>query len=155
MDSKKVHLFQNGAKECHSFSSGDSTQVHCVDLGESFPTSFHLQNLAAIQPRTSLVKFAHSPRTDPPGSQSPSTSSTTKLLSGQSTAAQSARERSSKPSRTSTTRSVGASSRTSCKKYPSPASFDSSDDEAVNVFGLLRPPCAWLAGGSNYFRRAS
>ena len=41
--------------------------VHCVDLGESFPTSIHLQNLASIQPRTSLVKFARSPRTDPPG----------------------------------------------------------------------------------------
>ena len=42
--------------------------VHCVDLGESFPTSIYLQNLASIQPRTSLVKFARSPRTDPPGS---------------------------------------------------------------------------------------
>ena len=27
--------------------------VHCVDLGESFPTSIFLQNLASIQPRTS------------------------------------------------------------------------------------------------------
>ena len=43
--------------------------VHCVDLGESFPTSIYLQNLASIQPRTSLVKFARSPRTDPPGHQ--------------------------------------------------------------------------------------
>ena len=41
--------------------------VHCVDLGESFPTHIFLQNLASIQPRTSLVKFARSPRTDPPG----------------------------------------------------------------------------------------
>ena len=41
--------------------------VHCVDFGESFPTSIYLQNLASIQPRTSLVKFARSPRTDPPG----------------------------------------------------------------------------------------
>ena len=32
--------------------------VHCVDLGESFPTNIYLQNLASIQPRTSLVKFA-------------------------------------------------------------------------------------------------
>ena len=32
--------------------------VHCVDLGEGFPTSIDLQNLASIQPRTSLVKFA-------------------------------------------------------------------------------------------------
>ena len=41
--------------------------VHCVDLGESFPTSIYLQNFASIQPRTSLVKFARSPRTDPSG----------------------------------------------------------------------------------------
>ena len=32
--------------------------VHCVDLGESFPTHIYLQNLASIQPRTSPVKFA-------------------------------------------------------------------------------------------------
>ena len=31
--------------------------VHCVNLGESFPTSIYLQNLASIQPRTSLFKF--------------------------------------------------------------------------------------------------
>ena len=31
--------------------------VHCVDLGESFPTSIYLQNLASIQPRTSPKKF--------------------------------------------------------------------------------------------------
>ena len=31
--------------------------VHCVDLGESFPTHILLQNLASIQPRTSPVKF--------------------------------------------------------------------------------------------------
>ena len=41
--------------------------VHCVNLGESFPTSIYLQNLASIQPRTSLGKFARSPRTDPSG----------------------------------------------------------------------------------------
>ena len=41
--------------------------VHCVDLGESFPTHIFLQHLASIQLRTSLVKFARSPRTDPPG----------------------------------------------------------------------------------------
>ena len=41
--------------------------VHCVDLGESFPTHIYLQILASIQPRTSPFKFAHSPRTDPPG----------------------------------------------------------------------------------------
>ena len=28
--------------------------VHCVDLGESFPTSIFLQNFVSIQPRTSL-----------------------------------------------------------------------------------------------------
>ena len=42
--------------------------VHCVDLGESFPTSIYLQKLASIKPRTSLVMIARSPRTDPPGS---------------------------------------------------------------------------------------
>ena len=60
--------------------------VHLVDLVKSFPiffskqiaipTSIYLQNLASIQPslpppppppRTSLVKFARSPRTDRPG----------------------------------------------------------------------------------------
>ena len=41
--------------------------AHCVDLGESFPTHIFLQNLASIQLRTSPVKFACSPRTDPPG----------------------------------------------------------------------------------------
>ena len=34
--------------------------VHCVDLGESFPRSIYLQNLASIQPRTSPVKFVNS-----------------------------------------------------------------------------------------------
>ena len=37
--------------------------MHCVDLGESFLTSIYLQNLASIQPRSSFVKFARSPRT--------------------------------------------------------------------------------------------
>ena len=70
--------FKNGAKETslfvmsfhllfsYFFSSGDSTQVHCVDLGESFPTHIFLQNLALIQLGMSPVKFACSPRTDPP-----------------------------------------------------------------------------------------
>ena len=31
--------------------------VHCVDLGESFPTHIYLQNLASIQPRTSPSKL--------------------------------------------------------------------------------------------------
>ena len=42
-------------------------RVHCEDLGESFPTSIYLQNLAWIQPSASVVKFARSPRTDRPG----------------------------------------------------------------------------------------
>ena len=29
--------------------------MHCVDLGESFPTHIYLQNLASIQPRTSPI----------------------------------------------------------------------------------------------------
>ena len=33
----------------------------------AIPTSIYLQNLASIQPRTSFVKFARSPCTDPPG----------------------------------------------------------------------------------------
>ena len=41
--------------------------VHCVDLDESFPTRIYLQKSASIQPRTSPVKFARSPCTDPPG----------------------------------------------------------------------------------------
>ena len=41
--------------------------VHCVDLAESFPTSIYSQTSASIQPRTSPVKFARSPCTDPPG----------------------------------------------------------------------------------------
>ena len=32
--------------------------VHCVDLGESFPTSIYLMKSASIQPRTSPSKFA-------------------------------------------------------------------------------------------------
>ena len=31
--------------------------VHCVDLGESFPTRIYLQKSASIQPRTSPSKF--------------------------------------------------------------------------------------------------
>ena len=41
--------------------------MHCVDLGESFPTHIFLHNLASILLRTSPVKFACSPRTDSPG----------------------------------------------------------------------------------------
>ena len=31
--------------------------VHCVDLGESFPTRIYLQKSASIQPRTSSFNF--------------------------------------------------------------------------------------------------
>ena len=31
--------------------------VHCVDLGESFPTNIYLMKSASIQPRTSLSKL--------------------------------------------------------------------------------------------------
>ena len=31
--------------------------MHCVDLGESFPTSIYLQNLVSLQPRTSPLKI--------------------------------------------------------------------------------------------------
>ena len=41
--------------------------MYCVDLGESFHKSSYLQKSASIPPRTSPVKFARSPRTDPPG----------------------------------------------------------------------------------------
>ena len=33
--------------------------VNLVDLVKSFPTNIYLQNLAAIQKRTSPIKFAH------------------------------------------------------------------------------------------------
>ena len=46
--------------------------MHCVDLGERFQTIFQfwLQRSAAIQPKTSPVKFAHSPCTDSPYTES-------------------------------------------------------------------------------------
>ena len=56
--------------------------MHCVSLGESSPTSIYSQNLASIQPRTSLVTFACSPRTDPPGD----TSGSAGLVAGITTA---------------------------------------------------------------------
>ena len=42
-------------------------RVNLVDFVKSFQISIYLQNLAAIQPRMSLAKFARSPRTDRPG----------------------------------------------------------------------------------------
>jgi len=44
----EILSLKNGAKEC---------KCNCVDLGEIFPTSIYLQNLASIQPRTSPSKF--------------------------------------------------------------------------------------------------
>ena len=41
--------------------------MHCVDLGESFPTSIYLQNLASKQPRTSPLNFARSSGEANPG----------------------------------------------------------------------------------------
>ena len=46
--SEKLRL-ENCAKWCKG--------VHCVDLGESFPTSIYLKKSASIQPRTSPSKF--------------------------------------------------------------------------------------------------
>ena len=43
--------------------------MHCVDRGESFQTHIFLQNLASIQPRASLVKFARSKKTPRGGLQ--------------------------------------------------------------------------------------
>ena len=37
--------------------AGRCKGVHCVDLGESFPTSIYLQKLASIPPRTSPAKM--------------------------------------------------------------------------------------------------
>ena len=42
-----------GRRQRYGAKEGDSTQVHCVDLDKSFPTSIYLQNMASIQPRTS------------------------------------------------------------------------------------------------------
>ena len=53
------------------FETGERCKgAHRVDLGESFPTNIWLQKSASIQTRTSLVKFARSPCTDPPGDAS-------------------------------------------------------------------------------------
>ena len=49
--SAKISAFFNEKIESRERCKG----VHCVDLGESFPTRIYLQNLASIQPRTSLV----------------------------------------------------------------------------------------------------
>ena len=47
---------------CLIFNSGSflpkDVRVNLLDLVKSFQTSIHLQNLASIQPRTGLSKFA-------------------------------------------------------------------------------------------------
>ena len=78
----------------HFFSSRDSTQVHCVDLGESFQTHIYLKNLASIQPRTSSPKFGRSPRLrsrlhNPPLAPRSSTGSTTVSYSSTATSTRS------------------------------------------------------------------
>ena len=64
---------QRSAKQCKG--------VHCVDLGESFPTSIYLQNLASIQPRTSPSKTTpDTPRPTPPPPLKPTLQSLYKYL---------------------------------------------------------------------------
>ena len=46
--------------------------MHCVDLGESFPTHIYLQKFASIQLRTSPLKFAASVPSDLPRTGQPS-----------------------------------------------------------------------------------
>ena len=53
----------SGAKACKScrscllYTSDAADDSLRVDLVKSFPTNIYLQNLASIQPRTSLLKF--------------------------------------------------------------------------------------------------
>ena len=57
---KKLATFLKHAKFDENFKIRERCKgVHCVDLGESFPTSIFLQNLASIQKRTNPLKFAH------------------------------------------------------------------------------------------------
>ena len=59
---------KNSAIFNENFEIGERCKgVHCVDLAESFQMHIYLQNLASLQPRTSLVKYARSPCADPPG----------------------------------------------------------------------------------------
>ena len=44
---------------CLLYTSDAADELDGVDLVKSFPTNIYLQNLASIQKRTSLVKFAH------------------------------------------------------------------------------------------------
>ena len=58
-----LRFFQQSAKNSAFFNEKFEIRerckgVHCVDLGESFPTSIYLQKSASIQPRTSPSKFA-------------------------------------------------------------------------------------------------
>merc|ERR1711904_329579 len=59
---KLVTFGENSAKNSAFFNENFEIRarckgVHCVDLGESFPTSIYLQKSASIQPRTSRSKF--------------------------------------------------------------------------------------------------
>ena len=81
----------------------------------AIPTSIYLQNLASIQPRTSLVKFARSPCTDPPGALPPGSAARTSKIQRKST------DRSSR-TRTASSRRRGRATR--------------------NISGALRKP--WL-----------
>ena len=68
--SKLKILFKEAAKFSaifnENFEIGERCKgVHFVNLGESFPTSIYLQNLASIQPRTSSPKFAEASKRYP------------------------------------------------------------------------------------------
>ena len=63
--------------------------VHCVALGESFPTHIYSQSLTSIQPRTSPVKFARStnaPRSSAAGARAGRRRSRGGLRAGSGTA---------------------------------------------------------------------
>ena len=52
-----LHRVIAGSTATSNQQPATSKGVHCVDLGESFPTSIYLQKSASIQPRTSPSKF--------------------------------------------------------------------------------------------------
>ena len=69
---KKLANFLKNAKFDENFEIRERCKgVHCVDLGESFPTSIFLQNLVSIQlktsPETSKFDFRITQRCDPAG----------------------------------------------------------------------------------------
>ena len=49
---KNSAIFEQKVEHCERCKG-----VHCVDLGESFPTHINLQKLASIEPRTSPSKL--------------------------------------------------------------------------------------------------